>query len=194
MLKTKKIKFPKTTNRIKPNVSLIRLLDEILKREVHDNFQKQGVSDKVTKQKTPDKVPKRRVPENVPKITSSDTTSYERGGRDGGLYAADGGTPTLATSVVAVVIVELTKESVKAILKWLKERKENCEKAHLEIRINGDTRELSIEELVTLEKLLKEMTKKKKRFGFFNYSNLDSILCTHVRVSHVRRSRSKKKN
>ncbi|MHC3130329.1 MAG: hypothetical protein IBV52_09675 [Candidatus Bathyarchaeota archaeon] len=72
----------------------------------------------------------------------------------------------IAITLVAAIIVELTKESIKSIFKWLKEqKKKGFDQPNLEIHAKGNILKLNIEDMKILENILKEATKNKEKQG-----------------------------
>lgn len=65
-------------------------------------------------------------------------------------------------TVVGVVVVEATKELVKAIIKWLKERKEKgLKKPRLKVTVEGNVVNLNVSQMKILEKVLEKASKEK---------------------------------
>jgi len=71
---------------------------------------------------------------------------------------------SVVEALAVAVIVEITKEALKAILSWLKERrKKGLRNPRLEVRVNGNILKLNAKSIKILETLLKEPSKGKQR-------------------------------
>ena len=70
----------------------------------------------------------------------------------------------LIEALIGAIVVELTKETIKAIINWLKERrKKGLEDPQLELVIRGRKKiELNNENVKMLEKMLEQSSKNKK--------------------------------
>lgn len=67
-------------------------------------------------------------------------------------------------TVVGVVVVEATKELVKAIIKWLKERNEKgLKKPRLKVTVEGNVVNLNVSQMKILGKVLENASKEKEK-------------------------------
>ena len=67
-------------------------------------------------------------------------------------------------TVAGVIVVEATKELVKAIIKWLKERKEKgLKKPRLKVTVEGNVVNLNVSQMKILEKVLEKASKEKEK-------------------------------
>jgi len=107
---------------------------------------------------------KRELPRNV-KLPSP-TLCEERASRERriALKPFKVARRTVVEALAVVVIVEITREALKAILSWLKERrKKGLKNPRLEIRVEGNILKLNAKSIKVLETLLKEVSKGKQK-------------------------------
>jgi hypothetical protein len=71
---------------------------------------------------------------------------------------------SVVEALAVAVIVEITKEALKTILSWLKERrKKGLRNPRLEVRVNGNILKLNAKSIKVLETLLKEASNGKQK-------------------------------
>lgn len=68
----------------------------------------------------------------------------------------------ILSTLFSTVVVELTKEAIKAIIKWLRERrKKGLKRPKLKIIVEGNILDLSQKDMKVLMKMLEEVSKEK---------------------------------
>lgn len=77
-------------------------------------------------------------------------------------YAERGEICRILDVLVCTVIIELTKETLKAIINWLKERKKKgLKNPQLKVTIEGNVLNLNPKDMKTLEEILEKASKRK---------------------------------
>ena len=69
---------------------------------------------------------------------------------------------TIPTVILTAVLAEITKESVKVIIKWLKERRKRKRYSTLNVTVEGDFLDLNAKDMNVLATILEKASKNRK--------------------------------
>lgn len=103
------------------------------------------------------------LPEIGMTVTESPTTLRKKGTRKSELFRVQKyqAVSVLGEALISGIVIEITKETVRAILNWLKERRKKRKKPRLVIRVEGDILKLNAKELKLLTTILEKASEKR---------------------------------